>query len=44
MLLEYEDINKSHIAIAAFKLFNDNNEEIYVIIIEMIFYIKILCF
>ena len=30
MLLEYENINKSHIVIAAFKLINDNNEEIYV--------------
>ena len=30
MLLEYENINKSHILIAVFKLINDNNEEIYV--------------
>ena len=30
MLLEYEYINKSHILIAAFKLINDNNEEIHV--------------
>ena len=30
MLLEYEYIDKSHIVIAAFKLINDNNEEIYV--------------
>ena len=30
MLLEYENINKSHIVIAAFKLINDNKEEIYV--------------
>ena len=30
MLLEYEYIDKSRIVIAAFKLINDNNEEIYV--------------
>ena len=30
MLLEYEYINKAHIVIAAFKLINDNKEEIYV--------------
>ena len=30
ILLDYENINKSHIVIAAFKLINDNNEEIYV--------------
>ena len=30
MLLEYENINKSHIVIRVFKLINDNNEEIYV--------------
>ena len=30
MLLDYENINKSHIVIAAFKLINDNNEETYV--------------
>ena len=30
MLLEYENNNKSHIVIAAFKLINDNNKEIYV--------------
>ena len=30
MLLEYEYINKSHIVITAFKLINDNKEEIYV--------------
>ena len=30
MLLEYEYINKSHILITAFKLINDNKEEIYV--------------
>ena len=30
MLLDYKNINKSHIVIAAFKLINDNNEEIYV--------------
>ena len=30
ILLEYEYINKSRIVIAAFKLINDNKEEIYV--------------
>ena len=30
MLLEYEYIDKSRIVNAAFKLINDNNEEIYV--------------
>ena len=30
LLLEYEYIDKSLIVIAAFKLHNDNNEEIYV--------------
>ena len=30
ILLEYENINKSHIVIVAFKLINDNNKEIYV--------------
>ena len=30
MLLDYEYIDKSRIVIAAFKLINDNNEEIYV--------------
>ena len=30
MLLEYEYIDKSRIVIAAFKLINDNKEEIYV--------------
>ena len=30
MLLNYENINKSHIIITAFKLINDDNEEIYV--------------
>ena len=30
MLLEYEYIDKSHIVIVAFKLINDNNEEIYI--------------
>ena len=30
MLLEYEYINKAHIVIVAFKLINDNKEEIYV--------------
>ena len=30
MLLEYKYIDKSRIVIAAFKLFNDNKEEIYV--------------
>ena len=30
MLLEYEYIDKSRIVIAAFKLINDHNEEIYV--------------
>ena len=30
MLSEYEYIDKSRIIIAAFKLINDNNEEIYV--------------
>ena len=30
MLLEYEYIDKSRIVIAAFKLINDNKEEIYI--------------
>ena len=30
MLLEYEYIKKSRVVITAFKLINDNNEEIYV--------------
>ena len=30
MLLDYENINKSHIIITAFKLINDNKEEQYV--------------
>ena len=30
MLLDYENITESHIVITAFKLINDNKEEIYV--------------
>ena len=30
MLSDYENINKSHIVITAFKLIYDNNEEIFV--------------
>ena len=30
MLLDYENITESNIVITAFKLFNDNKEEIYV--------------
>ena len=47
MLLDYENINESHLVFAAFKLIDDNDGELYIIyyipiIIKMIHYIKIL--
>ena len=29
MLLDYENINEAHIVITEFKLYNDNDEQIY---------------